>query len=144
MASLGLTFGSVGDIITLCSLFCKTVDALSTANGSSARFKLFQQELWNLHRALTSVQDLLRLEPNLPRRGDLEKILTDCHGCFNRFLERIEGFDCLRRGDDGKVSVRLLYRKLRWASNQVSIGTTSYRRSSLLIHSLRNIARVSD
>ena len=119
MASAAFTLGSVGDVITLCRLILKGIDAVSHSRGSAVQYQRLRTEIWNLSRALMCVQSLLERNPQLPSRGDLEKIVSDCYGCLNRFLKRIEVFDCLGPHGEARRSVKVLYKKLRWLSVHV-------------------------
>ena len=131
MASAALTFGSVGDIIALCSVIQQGAEALSNSHGSKTQYQSIKREAWNLSRALLSVQSLLEQYPDLQRRGDLEKILADCHECLVRFLKRIEVYDCLDLSDDKQSAVqdlKLAFTKLRWPAQQVFLARTMLRR----------------
>ena len=122
MAAAALTFGSVGDIITTCSIIRSGVDALSSSHGSAPEYQNLGKEILNLSRALVSVEPLLQPDVNLERRGDLKKIVDDCHGCLVRFLSRIEAFECLSWPEHRKLSgdhLKVLFRKLQWPSHKV-------------------------
>ena len=122
MATLAFTFGSVGDIIALCKIVRRGTEALSSVRGSETQLRSLRQEIWNLSHALVSVQSLTQQHEDLRRKGDLEKILSDCHNCFVRFLERIEVYESLDRLGDQKLSVKdlqIIFRKLRWPTQQV-------------------------
>ena len=122
MATSAFTFGSVGDIVALCTIVRRGAEALSSVRGSKAQYRSLQQEVWNLSQALVSVQSLTQEHDDLRRKGDLEKILIDCHECFVRFLKRIEVYECLDQLRDQRVSVKdiqTIFRKLKWPTQQV-------------------------
>ncbi|MCJ1333511.1 hypothetical protein MMC10_010211 [Thelotrema lepadinum] len=114
MSAIALTFGSVGDIIALCSLISNAVDAVSRSYGSSAQYQSLAKNVVNLSQALVSVQFLLDQEPNLQRRGNLEKIVVDCHASIVNFLQRIQVFECLGQQGNSRDSAKVLRQKLRW------------------------------
>ena len=124
MASAALTLGNVGDIVALCSIIQRGIEALSSSRGSKAQYRSLKQEVWNLSRALVSVQLLLDQHTDLARRGDLEKIVADCHDCFVQFLKRIEVYECLDQLRDQNSPVKDLqttFRKLKWPTQQVCL-----------------------
>ena len=125
MASAALTFGSIGDIIALCGVIKQGAEALSDAHGSTVQYQGVKREVWNLSRALESVQSLLEQYPNLQHRGDLEKILSDCHNCLVGFLKRTEVYDCLDLPDcrsSSMQNLKVAFRKLKWPTQQVLLN----------------------
>ncbi|KAH7395284.1 hypothetical protein DE146DRAFT_721709 [Phaeosphaeria sp. MPI-PUGE-AT-0046c] len=55
-----ITFGSVGDIISVCLLVKDLVDALDKARGSKAEYRSLIRELWILDRSLLEIDLLAR------------------------------------------------------------------------------------
>lgn len=54
-SKMSVTFGSVGDIISVCLIVKDLVDALDKSRGSSAEYQAVIRELWSLDRALLQV-----------------------------------------------------------------------------------------
>ena len=122
MATAALTFGSIGDVIALCNAIQTGIEALSSARGSTTKYQSLGREVWNLSRALVSVESLLKENANLERRGDLVKVVADCHDCFVRFLKRLESYECLAQSGEQQHSVKDIERflmKLAWPASQV-------------------------
>jgi hypothetical protein len=52
---MSFTFGSVGDIISICLIIKDLAVALDDSGGSSAEYRELRRELWALERALLEV-----------------------------------------------------------------------------------------
>ena len=90
MASI--TFGSVGDIISICQVIVKTVSALSESRGSAVEYQGLINELWSLAQALESLKSLLDDETQLRHRGRLRLALQNCRECLERELGSLRKF----------------------------------------------------
>src|SRR2546423_9092228 len=60
LTKMPITFGSVGDIISICLIVKDLVDTLNKSRGSSAEYSEVIRELWVLDRALLEVELLSR------------------------------------------------------------------------------------
>ena len=54
-----ITFGSFGDLVSLCSLIHQGFEAFSEANGAKAQYQSLMNEISNLSRAAESVKELI-------------------------------------------------------------------------------------
>lgn len=59
-----VTFGSVGDIISVCLLVKDLVEALDKARGSKAEYQSAIRELWILDRALLEIELFTKAHEN--------------------------------------------------------------------------------
>jgi hypothetical protein len=66
-----ITFGSVGDIISICLIIKDLVAALDESSGSSKEFQEVRRELWALERALLEVELLSRTSTSTARLNAL-------------------------------------------------------------------------
>ena len=117
MASL--TFGSVGDIVTVCGIIIDVVKALSESRGSAADYQGLIRELWSLAQVLESVGSLLEEHSWLPNHGRLETILQNCKRCLDHYLKQIKAFEPSLGQNTPRVSAKDIYRKVRWLSRKV-------------------------
>ncbi|MCJ1334191.1 hypothetical protein MMC10_010898 [Thelotrema lepadinum] len=116
MASL--TFGSVGDIVTVCGIIIDVVKALSESRGSAADYQGLIRELWSLAQVLESVGSLLEEHSWLPNHGRLETILQNCKRCLDHYLKQIKAFEPSLGQNTPRVSAKDIYRKVRWLSRK--------------------------
>jgi hypothetical protein len=103
-----ITFGAVGDIISVCLLVKDLVEVLDKARGSKAEYQAAIRELWILDRALLEI-DLFNRQygdgstPEL--RGLCEtakQAVTKCRGLVTTFLGRIRRYQ--NSFDEGQKS----------------------------------------
>ncbi|KAF2029450.1 hypothetical protein EK21DRAFT_28594, partial [Setomelanomma holmii] len=93
-----ITFGAVGDIISVCLLVKDLVEALDKARGSKAEYQSAIRELWILDRALLEIDLLTRTHGNgaTPELRSLcetaKKAATRCRGLVSAFLERVKRY----------------------------------------------------
>ena len=124
MAAAAFTIGSIGDIISLCKVIHGAVETINDSRRAVVEYRSLGKEVLNLSQALEAVRLLLEQESELQRRGDLEKVVSDCRACFVRFLERIKAFECLGRDNNLERSIQILCKRLRWPGCSVSISRT--------------------
>ncbi len=91
-----ITFGSVGDIISLSLLIKDLVKSLDDSRGSSAEYQAVIRELHSLDHALLEVEVLFRsceqtVELNALRAAANE-CAEHCRTCISRFRERMKKF----------------------------------------------------
>lgn len=116
--SAGVTFGSFGDIITLCIIIKDLVKALDDSRGSSAEYQEVIRELWALDRVLLEVELLWRtcedsVELNALRET-ARRMADQCRQSIEGFLTKIKKYGpSLRDGGSGSV-FRDATMKIRW------------------------------
>ena len=117
-----ITFGAVGDIISVCLIVKDLVLALDSSTGSSAEYREVIRELWGLDRALLEIDLLSRTcDENIELKALCEtarKAAEDCKRCVEKFVKQIKKYDGslgegARRSVIGGV-VRETTMKIRW------------------------------
>ena len=120
MASI--TFGSVGDIVTVCGLVRKAIIALSKSRGSSAQYRELLKEIDSLGAALQSVSTVLEGDPHVTGSQQLRDALSRCYTCLNLYLGSIRKYDeALKKGGSSNP-VKDSVRKLQWHASQHEIS----------------------
>jgi len=116
--SVGLTFGSVGDIISVCSIIKELITALREFKGSSSEYQTTIRELQNVDTVLTDLHDLACLcdrlggYESLAQRVRLEAL--KCESLITPFRDKISKYtESLRIGGCGNVA-RDAFWKLHW------------------------------
>lgn len=116
--SAAVTFGSVGDIISLCLLVKDVVKALDDSRGSSSEYQEVIRELWALERVLLEVELFWRtceitVELNTLRETTCRTV-DQCRRCIEGFLKKVEKYGpSLREGGSGGI-IRDVGKKLHW------------------------------
>lgn len=115
---VGLTFGSLGDIISLSILVKDVVKALDNSRGSSSEYQEVIRELWALDWVLLEVELLWRTcepttESNALRETTL-RMADQCRICNENFLKRIKKYEPSLREGGSDSSIRDAGRKLQW------------------------------
>ena len=116
--SASVTFGSVGDIITLCIIIKDLVKALDDSKGSSAQYQEVIRELWALDRVLLEVELLWRTCESTNElnalRETAHRMADQCRRSIEAFLKKVEKYrPSLRDGGSGSV-LRDATMKIRW------------------------------
>ena len=116
--SASVTFGSVGDIITLCIIIKDLVKALDDSKGSSAQYQEVIRELWALDRVLLEVELLWRTCESTNElnalRETAHRMADRCRRSIEAFLKKVEKYrPSLRDGGSGSV-LRDATMKIRW------------------------------
>ncbi|KAF1849519.1 apses-domain-containing protein [Cucurbitaria berberidis CBS 394.84] len=115
-----VTFGAVGDIISVCLLVKDLVEALDKARGSKVEYQSAIRELWILDRALLEI-DLLNRQygdgstPELRSLCETAKhAVARCQGLVATFLESVRKYQ--RTFDEGQKPglVKEIAMKVRW------------------------------
>ena len=115
-----VTFGSVGDIISVCLIVKDLVEALDKARGSKAEYQSAIRELWILDRALLEIELFTKAHENASTpelRGLCETAKVAalrCKELVSTFLERIKKYQTTF--DEGKDPALLkdVVAKVRW------------------------------
>lgn len=116
-----ITFGSVGDIISLSILIKDTVNCLDDSRGSSAEYQAIIRELWNLDRILLQVELTFQSCERTPELNALRAIAgqsaEQCRECITKFRDQIRHFQpSLQTGHSGNF-VRDVASKIKWQAS---------------------------
>lgn len=113
-----ITFGSVGDIVSISLLIKDLVKSLDDSRGSSAEYQAVIRELWSLDHALLEVEVLFRSCDQTVQLNALTATANECaeqcRKCITRFQEQTKKFkSSLQIGGSGSW-VRDTALKVRW------------------------------
>lgn len=113
-----ITFGSVGDIISLSLLIKDLVKSLDDSRGSSAEYQAVIRELWSLDHALLEVEVLFRsCGQNIQLNAltvTARECSEQCRKCITEFHEQVKRFGKgLRSGGSGSF-LKDTALKIRW------------------------------
>ena len=113
-----ITFGSVGDIISISLLVKDLVKALDDSQGSAREYQEVIRELWTLDRVLLEVEQLSRTHEHTIELHALcitaRHAAYDCRRSIEAFYEKIRKYDrTLGTGRTGNT-MRRIYPKLEW------------------------------
>ncbi|KAI4683916.1 uncharacterized protein J4E84_006756 [Alternaria hordeiaustralica] len=118
-----VTFGSVGDIISVVLLVKDLVAALDEARGSKAEYQGAVRELWTLDRTLLEIDLLTRQHgdgatPELRSLCETAKqAVARCNDRVSAYKKRIQGYQ--RAFEVGKVNrVREIGRAIGWRTGE--------------------------
>ena len=116
-----ITFGAVGDIISVCLLVKDLVDALDKTRGSKAEYQSLTQELRILDRVLLEIDLLARrheggITPELEALCKTARKAVDrCNELVRDFLQRIKKYQGTLEENVTKSNfVKETAMKLRW------------------------------
>jgi primase-polymerase (primpol)-like protein len=113
-----ITFGSVGDLISISLIVKDLLVAIDESRGSSAEYKAVVNELWILDRALLEVELLSRKYTGTPEFNALyttaSKTVERCRSSIEAFTARIKKYDDHFTGNGRKSGIRGLGMKIRW------------------------------
>jgi hypothetical protein len=115
-----VTFGAVGDIISVCLLVKDLVEALDKARGSKAEYQSAIRELWILDRALLEIELFTKAHENASTpelRGLCETAKVAalrCKELFSTFLERVKKYQTTFDEGQSAGVVRDAVAKVRW------------------------------
>ena len=121
-----ITFGSVGDIISLSLLIKDLVKTLDSSRGSSAEYQAVIRELWSLDHALLEVEALIKSCQQTAQlscqqtvqlnalTATVSQCAEHCRKCISKFHEQVKKFGkSLQPGGSGSL-VRDTASKIRW------------------------------
>jgi hypothetical protein len=117
-----ITFGSVGDIISICLIVKDLVDTLNRSRGSSAEYSEVIRELWVLDRALLEVELLSRTHSATVELNALcetaRQTVEKCRLTVEAFSRRIKKYGTsLGEAGSGNI-MKDAALKLRWQFSQ--------------------------
>ena len=113
-----ITFGSVGDIISLSLLIKDLVRTLDNSRGSSAEYQAVIRELWSLDHALLEVEAFTRSCDQTVQLNALSatanQCADQCRKCITNFHEHVKKFErSLQPGGSGNF-IKDTASKVRW------------------------------
>ena len=114
-----ITFGSVGDIISVSLLIKDLVKCLDESRGSSAEYQAVIRELWSLDYALLEVELLFRSCKQSVELSGLSKsanrCVEQCRECIQEFRDKVKRYQGALGGGGGTGSlVRDTTAKVWW------------------------------
>jgi len=115
-----VTFGSVGDIISVCLLVKDLVDTLDKARGSQAEYQSLIRELWILDRSLLEVDLLTRIHgggatPELEALCETARRAVDrCRELLSEFSTRVQKYQKSLGENQMPGFVKATAMKVRW------------------------------
>ena len=113
-----VTFGAVGDIISVCILTKDLVACLDECRGSSAEYQAVIRELWILERALLEVEKLSRSCDQTVELNALAVTVSgavdQCKTLITGFQKRIEKYRNPLKADSSEGLIRKTVTKIRW------------------------------
>ena len=113
-----ITFGSVGDIISVSLLIKDLVKCLDESRGSSAEYQAVIRELWSLDHALLEVELLLRsCKQSVELSGLSEtanRCVEQCRKCIGDFRDKVKRYQGALGGGGTGSLVRDTTAKIRW------------------------------
>ncbi|KAE9368192.1 hypothetical protein N431DRAFT_547295 [Stipitochalara longipes BDJ] len=117
-----ITFGSVGDIISISLIVKDLVQALDDSRGSAAEYQDLIRELWALDRVLLEVEQVSR---NSEQTNGLyalwvttKRATDECRQCIENFLEKIKKYEKSLGGLASGHTLRGVPMKIRWRLTQ--------------------------
>ena len=116
--TMPITFGSIGDIISLSLLIKDLIKCLNSSRGSSAEYQAVIRELQNLDHALLEVEALTRSCEQTVQLNALtatvDQCAEQCRKCITKFHDQVKKFGkSLQPGGSGSF-VRDTLSKIRW------------------------------
>ena len=113
-----ITFGSVGDIITLSLLIKDLAKSFDDSRGASAEYQAITRELTSLEHALSQVEEVFK---TLNHSGNLSALdraanqcVEQCRESITKYKEKKKKFErSLQAGGSGNV-LRDAASKLKW------------------------------
>jgi hypothetical protein len=115
-----ITFGSVGDIISVCLLVKDLVDALDKARGSKAEYQSLIKELWILDRSLLEIDLLARIHgggatPELEALCETARKAVDhCRELVSAFSTKVRKYQKSLGENETPSFVKATAMKMRW------------------------------
>ena len=113
-----ISFGSVGDIISVCLLIKDLVKCLDESRGSSTEYQAVIRELLSLDRALLQVELLLRSHKQLVELSDLwenaNRCAEQCRKCISDYHSKTKKYRGALEGRGTGNLFRDTTAKIRW------------------------------
>lgn len=132
-----ITFGSVGDIITVCLLAKSIVDALDDSRGSPAEYRGLVNEIRSLECSLLEVELLTRSwrDASLPAslQHECSQLVNESRKTLEAFRAYLKKYDPSLSKDTHTGILRRAGTKIKW--HLLAKDTVSRFRSELTGHS---------
>lgn len=132
-----VTFGSVGDIITVCLLAKSIAKALDDSKGSSAEYQGLITEIRSLECSLLEVELFTRswrdASTSVPVQQECSKLVNDCRKTLEAFQAYLKNYDSSLAKDSRTGFLRRAGTKIKW--QLLAKDTVSRFRSELAGHS---------
>lgn len=113
-----ITFGSVGDIISVSCVIKDLVKCLDKSRGSSAQYQAVIRELWSLDLALLEVELLLRsCKQSVELSGLCEtanRCAAQCRKCISDFRDKTRRYQATLQGGGTGNLLKDTVAKIRW------------------------------
>ena len=113
-----ITFGSVGDIISVCLIVKDLVDALDKSRGSATEYQEIIRELRCLDRSLLEVEKLSReldISAELNALCVTAKHTVDkCRSSVDSFLAKVRKYEKYLREEGSRNVVKDSAMKMKW------------------------------
>jgi hypothetical protein len=116
------TFGSFGDIITICQLVYKTVEALDDARGSAADYQALAKRLQNLEEVIAKIGKLSLAQRKLVDVTALDNTLANCKQCLDKFQQKISPFRRALLQKGARKIIGDVFRKIQWTSEKDDVN----------------------
>jgi hypothetical protein len=117
-----ITFGSVGDVISISLIVKDLVKALDDSRGSAAEYQDVIRELWSLDRVLLEVEQLSRNSEQTIELYALwvtaKRATDECRRSIENFLEKIKKYEKSLGGRTSGHTIRGVPMKIRWRLTQ--------------------------
>ena len=117
-----ITFGSVGDIITLSLLIKNLAKSFDDSRGASAEYQAITRELTSLEHALSQVEEVFK---TLNHTGNLSALdrtanqcVEQCRECITKYRERTKKFERNLRAGGSRNILRDTASKLKWQASE--------------------------
>lgn len=131
-----VTFGSVGDIITVSLLVKSIVDALDDSRGSSAEYQGLITELRSLESSLIEVELFSRswrdASTSISLHNQCLKLVNKCQKTLENFQEYLKKYDSSLSADASEGILKRTGTKIKW--QLLAKDTVSRFRSELTGH----------
>jgi hypothetical protein len=119
---MSVTFGSVGDIISVCLIVKDLVAALDDSRGSTAEYREVIRELWTLDRALFEVDLLSRTCGNTVEMNALcqtaHQAAENCRHSIEAFTKKLKKYNSSLGEGRSKNAIRHTIKKVQWVSEK--------------------------
>lgn len=113
-----ITFGSVGDIITLSLLIKNLAKSFDDSQGASAEYQAITRELTSLEHALSQVEEVFKTSDHSGNLSALDRTanqcVEQCRESITKYKERTKKFERSLQAGGSRNILRDTTSKLRW------------------------------
>ena len=113
-----ITFGSVGDIITLSLLIKNLAMSFDDSRGASAEYQAITRELSSLEHALLQVEEVFKAFNHSSNLSALDRTanqcVEQCRKSITKYKERTKGFERSLQAGGSRNIFRDTSSKLKW------------------------------